>query len=208
MGRKKKDPKEVLVTVGLKIKPTVEETIGQIAKSLNPPRNRTDVRRLLFMRGLAAYQRDGELSEPEKGMPNVIPLRIVGRVSAGHPIEAVFNEEWIEVAPSELEGVRNPRALRVVGDSMIDAMVLDGDIIIVGDVGEPAGKIVVAEIVGEGVTLKRWRQNGNRVILEPANPDYKSRIISGNKVKALAVLVKSIRFYKPAAADDMAADAA
>lgn len=206
MPRPRKNPEDVLVNPGLRVRPEIDQELEHIAKTEQRPK--ANVTRQIFMRGWAAYKRDGQLVEPEYPAKLTHHLRIVGRVSAGQPIEAVFNEELIEVAPSDIEGVRNPRALRVVGDSMIDAMVLDGDIIIVGDAGEPAGKIVVAEIEGEGVTLKRWRQNGNRVTLEPANPDYKVRTISINRVKALAVLIKSIRFYVRNEEEEAAADAA
>lgn len=190
MSSNKQSKTEVIgVTATLSTKDSVKAIADEDHRSISY------VGGALLMRGLAAYERDGSLNEPKDGATTTAKLRIVGRVSAGKPIEAIEVIEEIDVPQWVIDGVRNPRALRVVGDSMVDALVADGDVIIVGDVGEPSGKIVVAEIEGEGVTLKRWRQSAARVTLEPANPDYKPRTISANKVRALAVLVNSIRLY-------------
>jgi repressor LexA len=105
-------------------------------------------------------------AEPARGLP------VVGRVAAGSPILA---EENIEKRYRVDPGLFHPRAdylLRVVGDSMKDAGILDGDLLAVHRASEAFnGQIVVARLRDE-VTVKRFRREGRRVLLMPENPDF------------------------------------
>ena len=99
-------------------------------------------------------------------------LPLVGRVAAGEPILAEENiEDHVQVDP----GLFRPRAdylLRVRGDSMIGAGILDGDLLAVHRTPEARnGQIVVARLEEE-VTVKRLRRRGARLLLEAENPDY------------------------------------
>ncbi len=105
------------------------------------------------------------LREPERGLP------IVGRVAAGAPITALENLDGFLELDSLYERGRH-YALRVHGDSMIDAGIWDGDFAIVRE--QPVienGEIGVAIIEGEA-TVKRIRRQGRRVELIPANELY------------------------------------
>lgn len=103
--------------------------------------------------------------------PAATSLPLVGRVAAGSPILAAENVE----AQYALDPSLFPRAdylLRVVGSSMRDAGILDGDLIAVRRSAEAAdGRIVVARLDDE-VTVKRLERRGGRVRLLPANPDF------------------------------------
>lgn len=106
------------------------------------------------------------VEEEEKGLP------LVGRVAAGEPILAAENlEDTVDVNAS----LFSPRAdylLRVRGESMRDAGILDGDLLAVHrTVDVQTGQVVVARIEDE-VTVKRFRRQGDRVLLLPENPDY------------------------------------
>ncbi len=99
-------------------------------------------------------------------------LPLVGRVAAGEPILAEENiEDHVQVDP----GLFHPRAdylLRVRGDSMIGAGILDGDLLAVHRTPEARnGQIVVARLEDE-VTVKRFRRRGTTLVLEPENPDH------------------------------------
>ena len=116
--------------------------------------------------------------EPQNG--RIIPLRaftvpLVGRVAAGSPVLAEENiEDQITVGP-EIAGDEGSYALRVHGDSMIEAGIYDGDIVVVRPQREaPNGTIVVArienELTGEHeVTVKRFYRESGRVRLQPEN---------------------------------------
>jgi repressor LexA len=100
-------------------------------------------------------------------------LPVVGRVAAGEPLLAEQNiEDYCPVDPT----VFHPRAdylLRVRGDSMKDAGILDGDLLAVHRTPDAVnGQIVVARI-GDEVTVKRFRRRGVLVQLLPENPDYR-----------------------------------
>ena len=111
-----------------------------------------------------------------------LQVPIVGRVAAGAPILAEQNiEGWVSVDRRGAADVLF--ALRVRGDSMIGAGILDGDIVIVrqqatGDEGD----IVVALVDGEEATVKKLRREGDRVRLEPMNPDFDPLVLDGDRV--------------------------
>lgn len=132
------------------------------------------------------------VKEKEKP-PTMIPL--VGRISAGLPITAEENiERWIT-----FEGLSTKSglfALRVVGDSMIEAGIFDGDIIIVDPKKVPkAGDIVVALVGGE-VTVKRFYIHDNKIELRPANRMMKSIFVPAKQVSIQGVVVGLQRLYE------------
>jgi repressor LexA len=95
-----------------------------------------------------------------------------GLVPAGHPMEAVQVEDGDWVLPVELVGNGDLFLLRVRGDSMIDAAIMDGDWVAVRKQPDAEdGEIVVAMISGE-VTVKTLRRTDGHVWLMPQNPVY------------------------------------
>ena len=119
---------------------------------------------------LPGASRGIRLADREAGQARGLP--VVGRGAAGSPILAEENiEEHCRIDP----GLFHPRAdyfLRVIGDSMRDAGILDGDLLAVHRASEAFnGQIVVARLRDE-VTVKHFRREGRRVLLMPANPDF------------------------------------
>jgi len=87
-------------------------------------------------------------------------------------------------------------ALEVRGDSMIQAGILDGDVVIIKrSETADSGDIVVALVDNEEATLKRLRKRGNSVALEAANPAYETRIFGPDRVRVQGKLVAMIRRY-------------
>jgi repressor LexA len=87
-------------------------------------------------------------------------------------------------------------ALVVQGDSMIDAGIHDGDVVIIRKTDTAVnGDIVVALIDGEEATLKRLRRRGGSVALEAANPAYETRIFGPDRVQVQGRLVSLVRRY-------------
>ncbi len=110
---------------------------------------------------------------PVSSSLEVVALPLVGRVSAGFPILAEENIEDTVVVPRHLIKTEGRYfVLRVQGDSMVNAGILDGDLVIVRSTrqAEP-GSIVVALLEGE-VTVKRLIVQGNRKYLKAENPTY------------------------------------
>ena len=113
---------------------------------------------------------------------NTIEIPIVGRVAAGTPILAVQNLEGTVTIDRDFLACRSDVfALRVKGDSMINAGIFDGDLIFArqqktADLGE----IVVAQIDNEA-TVKYYHPSADHVELRPANPKYKPIIVNNKK---------------------------
>ncbi|ANP44543.1 transcriptional repressor LexA [Candidatus Viadribacter manganicus] len=133
---------------------------------------------------------DGRVSPSSAGIP------ILGQIAAGVPIEAIQSEVGRVQAPEDLLGSGDHFALEVKGDSMIQAGILDGDVVIIKRVETAdSGDIVVALVDNEEATLKRLRKRGNSIALEAANPAYETRIFGPDRVRVQGKLVAMIRRY-------------
>ena len=123
-------------------------------------------------------------------------LPLYGKIAAGTPIEALRDHgNYVEV-PRSLLGTGEYYALKVSGDSMVDAGILNDDTVIIrrDDTAEN-GAIVVAMVDNQEVTLKRLRRKGNTVALEPANEAHKTQIYGADRIKVQGRLVGLIRKY-------------
>ncbi len=122
-------------------------------------------------------------------------IPVLGRIAAGVPIDAIQHEVDRIVPPAGIIGCDH-FALEVRGDSMIEAGILDGDIVICNP-GDTAvsGDIVVALIDEEEATLKRYRKKGGSIALEAANPNYETRIFGPDRVRVQGKLVALVRKY-------------
>jgi repressor LexA len=140
-----------------------------------------------------ASQEQSDELRPDIGMPGVAQVPLVGRIAAGGPILAEQSVEDIFSLPRQLVGEGNLIVLKVVGDSMINAAIADGDWVVVrleSDVEN--GDIVAATIDGVEVegTVKTLKRSDDHVWLMPHNPIY-SPILGDNAVivgKVVAVL--------------------
>jgi repressor LexA len=123
-------------------------------------------------------------------------LPLYGRIAAGTPIEALRDHATQIQVPPHLLGQGDHYALEVVGDSMVDAGIQDGDLIVIerSDLASN-GDIVVALIDDAEVTLKRLRCKGQTIALEAANPQYETRIFGPNRVKVQGRLIGLMRRY-------------
>jgi repressor LexA len=100
--------------------------------------------------------------------PSGLPL--VGTVAAGQPVLAEENiEEYIAVPP-EAGGAEGEYVLRVRGDSMVDAGMLEGDYVVVRPANDAANGDIVVALVGEEATVKRFFRESDHIRLQPENP--------------------------------------
>ena len=142
-----------------------------------------------------------KVDPPRDAMPvqsiDALELPVMGRIAAGTPIEAISEVSHHVAVPGQmLSGADHHYALEVKGDSMIDAGINDGDVVVIRE-GETAdnGDIVVALVEGHEATLKRFRRKGHAIALEAANPAYETRVLPEDKVKVQGRLVGLIRTY-------------
>lgn len=129
------------------------------------------------------------------GMAVDVPL--MGRIAAGVPIEAIGHiTSQVAVPGAMLSSHGEHYALEVKGDSMIEAGINDGDVVVIRE-GNAAdnGDIVVALVEDHEATLKRYYRRGHTIALEAANAAYETRVLSEDKVKVQGKLVGLIRMY-------------
>ncbi|PWK77490.1 SOS-response transcriptional repressor LexA [Lentzea atacamensis] len=121
-----------------------------------------------------------------------ISVPVVGDIAAGTPISAIEHVDDVLSLPRGLVGRgSNVFALRVRGDSMIDAAICDGDMVVVQQTHEAYNGQIVAAMIDEEATVKVYQRRNGHVYLEPRNPDYP--VIDGDKAVILGVVVSVLR---------------
>lgn len=136
--------------------------------------------------------------EPASGA--AIPLRpvchvpLLGAVAAGTGVLAEQDVEEVLPLPEDLTGTGELFMLRVRGDSMIGAGILDGDYVVVRrqSVAE-SGDVVVAGIPGGEATVKTFRRSRGKVVLVPSNPDYDTIELPADEVVVYGKVVTVLR---------------
>ncbi len=130
------------------------------------------------------------------GDNDVRELPVLGRIAAGTPIDAIQHERSRLMVPESLLGAGEHYVLEVQGDSMIQAGILDDDLVVIRRTDTAnSGEIVVALVMGEEATLKRLRRKGASIALEAANPAYETRIFGPDQIQVQGKLVGLIRRY-------------
>ncbi len=173
--------KEIGVAIGV----TSHGTIHRYVKSLEDKG---------YIEREKSHSRGMALVELPLVSPPTIPL--AGKIAAGLPIEAIEDQQELNLA----EMFMGPElfALRVTGDSMIDAGILDEDYVIIKK--QPTandGDIVVAMIDKSEATLKRFKRRGeDKVALIPENPDMEPMIYPGERITIHGILVGQLRNYR------------
>lgn len=126
-----------------------------------------------------------------------VELPLLGAVAAGHPIEAVQDQETIAVPEDMLARHGHNYVLRVKGDSMIDEQIRDGDYVIVNSRQiAQNGEMVVALVDGESATVKKfYRQPDGRIRLQPANPTMEPLYYDPSSVTIQGIVIGVIRRY-------------
>ncbi|MCU7796561.1 MAG: transcriptional repressor LexA [Candidatus Thiodiazotropha sp. (ex Myrtea spinifera)] len=145
------------------------------------------------IRLITGRKRGIELVDENEVSKSSLPL--LGTIAAGQPIEAIVGQDRLDLADYLLGP--NRYALQVKGDSMVDAGILDGDLVIIErcDTADD-GAIVVALIDDEEATLKRLRRlKSGRIKLIAENPDISPMIYAAKRVRIQGVLACQLRRY-------------
>ena len=142
--------------------------------------------------------RDLHLNESAiPGVANALlpSLPLIGRIAAGCPALATENiEDHVVVSPELADHATY--CLRVQGESMIEAGILDGDIIIVDQQKRPISGDIVVALVGDDATVKYYHPKGERVELRPANATMQTMIFPAVSVQIQGVVVALQRRIK------------
>jgi repressor LexA len=140
------------------------------------------------------YSRAIELV-PQQRRAGAVELPLLGQVAAGQPIEALEQSDTIAV-PEAFVRKNNTYVLRVVGSSMIEDGIWDGDYIVVEERPTPDnGETVVAVIDGEATVKRFYREKGGKVRLQPANDSMQPIIVKAKDLAIRGVVVAVMRRY-------------
>jgi repressor LexA len=137
------------------------------------------------------------LGQAPGAAPDATDVPLIGRIAAGVPIEALeHGPSHLGVPSTMLSASGEHYALEVKGDSMIEAGIFEGDIVVIRrqDTADN-GDIVVALIENHEATLKRLRRKGGAIALEAANPAYGTRLYRADQVQIQGKMVGLIRTY-------------
>ena len=128
---------------------------------------------------------------------HAMELPVMGRIAAGVPIEAISQVSHNVAVPGQmLRSGGDHYALEVKGDSMIEAGINDGDVVVIRETKTATnGDIVVALVDGAEATLKKFFHRGEMIALEAANPAYETRLVPHDRVRVQGRLVGLIRTY-------------
>lgn len=156
--------------------------------------------RALEILKLPDYLGDATPDLPSAAVLNAINLPLFGQIAAGTAIEAISDPTGSIAVPPAMLGTRakpdDHYALEISGDSMIEAGILDGDIVVIRRTEKAElGDIVVALIDEQEATLKRFNRDGKQIALEPANRHYRTMLFDSNRVQVQGRLVGLIRNY-------------
>jgi repressor LexA len=130
-------------------------------------------------------------SSSREASDDSVSVPVVGHIAAGSPIMAEEHVDDTLTLPRGLTGRGNVFGLRVRGDSMIDAAICDGDIVVVKQQSEAHSGQIVAAMIDEEATVKVYRRRNGHVYLEPRNPAYE--VIDGDKAVVLGTVVSVLR---------------
>ena len=138
-----------------------------------------------------------EIIESNKSLINeLIEIPFLGNIAAGTPIEALTENSKTISIPNSMISKGEYFALEIVGDSMIEAGIHDGDTVIIKKANTAnSGDIVVALIDEQEATLKKYKLDKNKVALIPANSNYETKFFESTKVRIQGKLTGLIRKY-------------
>ena len=138
-----------------------------------------------------------EIIEPINSSVNeLIEIPFLGNIAAGTPIEALSENSKTISIPNSMISKGEYFALEIVGDSMIEAGIHDGDTVIIKKANTAnSGDIVVALIDEQEATLKKYKLDKNKVALIPANSNYETKFFESTKVRIQGKLTGLIRKY-------------
>lgn len=128
-----------------------------------------------------------------------LDVPLVGRVAAGTPVLATENiTETFRIGPELLGSRTNGEifALRVQGDSMIEAGIFDGDLLFVRQQETATSGQIVVAMLGEEATVKRYHNHGGQVRLVPENPTMEPMVIGEDRLQSLRILGVAVGVYK------------
>ncbi len=174
--------------------PTVREIAGEFKISSKGAYDHLiAIEKKGYIRRNPAKPRAIELMDfvPGRAYGPVVEIPVVGRVAAGEPLLASQNIERTITLSNDLIRTEEPFALRIKGESMIEAGILEGDYVIVKQQQDADQGDIVVALIGDEATVKRFYRAGDHIRLQPENPTMKPII-----VKDVTILGKVVGLFR------------
>lgn len=190
---------EMKDAIGLKSKSGIHALISSLEernfiRKLPHKARALEVIRLPRFKPKAILEEEKKREQALRSSSAQIPL--YGKIAAGTPIEALANETETVSVPFNMVEMGSYYALKIEGNSMIEAGIMDGDTAIIRkQENADNGKIVVALIDNNEATLKIIKKEGENIRLIPCNKEYNDQIYKSGRVKVQGVLSGIIRQY-------------
>lgn len=155
---------------------------------------------------LSVLEKKGYIKRPQQknlkraimltgGPGRTVVLPLAGRVAAGRPIEAIQDNETIEV-PGGMLGKGEYFVLKVEGLSMIEEGILDGDFVVVRKQPIAENGDTIVALIGNEATLKKYYRVGDKIELRPANKEMAPIVVKDTDLKIEGKVVGVIRYYR------------
>jgi repressor LexA len=150
-----------------------------------------------------AKEKFRSITVTEEPLGQALNIPVLGTIAAGHPVSVPSSETWenaserISVSPELVHGKKRVYALRVRGNSMVDAMIADGDLVLM----EPVKKVNNGDVVAawlkdeQEITLKKIYLEGKRIRLQPCNPFMMPIYQSADNVEVQGRVVAVLRVH-------------
>lgn len=179
--------RETCLAVGLKSTSTVHSHLNKLEKLGYIRRDPTKPRAIEVL-DQNKYQRD------YGHMPEILQLPLVGQITAGAPILAKQNiEEYISLPANLVKGTNN-FVLKVKGDSMVNAGILNGDYVIVDKKHSASNSEIVAALIHkEYATVKRFEKDGDVITLKPENDFMEPIVLTSKDVEIIGIVTGVFR---------------
>lgn len=179
--------REIAAAVGLASTSAVHHHLSSLEREGLLERDATQSRalRLTPSAMLSTGTTDAGMRAREGG-GQVIP--VIGEIAAGGPIEAYQDASETVTVPDLINTSPGTYVLRVRGDSMVDAHIMDGDLVVIREQQTARdGDIVVAQVEENAVTLKRFFKEQDRIRLQPANESYEPQFYEDVRIQGKLV---------------------
>lgn len=185
MGEKGYPPtvREIGELLGLRSSCTVQRHLEALERKGYLKRDRTKARSLEIV----------QAEDPTLVPVPMVPVPVIGQVAAGQPILANENIEDVFPLPRDIVKDQQCFMLHVKGDSMIEAGIFNGDLVVVRQQPYADDGDIVVALLGDEATVKYFRRRRNRIYLEPANSDMEP--IIADDVQVVGKVVMSIRQF-------------
>ena len=180
--------REIAAAVGLASTSAVHHHLSALERDGMLHRDATQSRALrltpaaMLMAGVGSQLAANAAGHGSRALP------VIGEIAAGGPIEAYQDTSETVTIPDIINTTASTYVLRVRGDSMVDAHIMDGDLVVIREQQTAHdGDIVVAQVEENAVTLKRFFRERNRVRLQPANDQYEPQFYDSVRIQGKLV---------------------